>query len=124
MGNCCSSSSNPADPFAQPGRTLSSAAPPSPSNQKPTSSVPKKVGGPPRTLGGPSPGSDEASDARRKAAEAAEARMRNSNKPKGKLSAQLQEQKKQTRVDTLEEASRNERLARAADEGAQTRAYN
>ncbi|KAM3085995.1 hypothetical protein ACMFMG_003044 [Clarireedia jacksonii] len=124
MGNCCSNSSDPTDPFSQPGRTLSSSAPTPPSNQKTTSSVPKKVGGPPRTLGGSSPSSDEASDARRKAAEAAEARMRSSNKAKGKLGAQLQEQKKQTRIDTLEEASRNELLARAADEGAQTRAYN
>ncbi|KAM3074134.1 hypothetical protein ACMFMF_006156 [Clarireedia jacksonii] len=72
MGNCCSNSSDPTDPFSQPGRTLSSSAPTPPSNQKTTSSVPKKVGGPPRTLGGSSPSSDEASDARRKAAEAAE----------------------------------------------------
>jgi hypothetical protein len=73
MGNLCGKESDP-DHFAQPGRTLSSAPPPS--NSK-TSSVPKKVGGPPRTLGSNSfpsnaEGSAQQEDARRKAAEAAE----------------------------------------------------
>lgn len=43
---------------------------------------------------------------------------------KGKLSSQLQEQKKQSRVDTLNAASRDERRMRDADAAAQTRAYN
>jgi hypothetical protein len=73
MGNLCGKESSP-DPFAQPGRTLSSAPPAS--NTK-TSSVPRKVGGPPRTLGSNSSATNPQSsaqqeDARRKAAEAAE----------------------------------------------------
>ena len=72
MGNICGKSE--ADPFAQPGRTLSSAPPPSSTK---TSSVPKKVGGPPRTLGSSTSAagaesSAQQEDARRKAAEAAE----------------------------------------------------
>jgi hypothetical protein len=69
MGNLCGKESSP-DPFAQPGRTLSSA--PAPNK---TSSVPKSVGGPPRPLGSsasnPQSRSQQA-DARSKAAEAAE----------------------------------------------------
>jgi hypothetical protein len=70
MGNLCGKESSP-DPFAQPGRTLDSAPPPS--NTK-TSAVPRKVGGPARTLGGsPNTQTDEQTeDARRKAAQAAE----------------------------------------------------
>jgi hypothetical protein len=72
MGGLCSKESSP-DPFSQPGRTLSSAPPPT--NTK-TSSVPRKVGGPPRTLGGANAASGQTDsqkeDARRKAAEAAE----------------------------------------------------
>jgi len=63
-------------------------------------------------------------DARRKAAEAAEARANAASKPKGRLASQLQEQKKQTRVDTLEAASSDVRRMRDADEGAKARAYN
>jgi hypothetical protein len=70
MGNICGKEKH--DPFAQPGRTLSSAPPPSNTQ---TSPLPPKVrvGGPPQTLGG-SPGKSTAAqeDARRKAAEAAE----------------------------------------------------
>jgi len=124
MGALCGKESDP-DHFAQPGRTLSSAPPPS--NTK-TSSVPKKVGGPPRTLGTNSPpanaGGSAQEDARRKAAQAAEARANAANKPKGKLAAQLQEQKKQTRTDTLEAASRDERRLRDADAAAEARAHN
>lgn len=72
MGNICGKSEP--DPFAQPGRTVSSAPPPSSTK---TSSVPKKVGGPPRTLGSSTSAAGAGSsaqqeDARRKAAEAAE----------------------------------------------------
>jgi len=124
MGNLCGKEADP-DHFAQPGRTLSSAPP---SSNK-TSSVPKKVGGPPRTLGSNSSpsnagGSAQQEDARRKAAEAAEARANAANKPKGKLAAQLQEQKKQTRTDTLEAVSRDERRLRDADAAAEARAHN
>lgn len=76
MGNICGKTES--EP-SQPGRPLGSAPPPGPK----TSRVPQKVGGPPRTLGGAagSGGSDaggansgDPSDARRKAAEAAEVR--------------------------------------------------
>jgi hypothetical protein len=46
------------------------------------------------------------------------------NKPKGKLGSQLQEQKKQTRTDTLDAASREERRLRDADAVAEARAHN
>lgn len=46
------------------------------------------------------------------------------NKPKGKLGAQLQDQKKQTQSATLDALSRDERRLRDADQGAETRAYN
>jgi len=122
MGNCCGKESS--DPFSTPGRTLSSAPA---SNANKTSSVPKKVGGPPRTLGSSNASPQSASqqeDARRKAAEAAEARANSASKPKGKLGSQLQEQKKQTRTDTLEAASKDELRRRDADAAAETRAYN
>ncbi|KAF8867294.1 hypothetical protein BDZ45DRAFT_667257 [Acephala macrosclerotiorum] len=123
MGNLCGKESSSSDPFSQPGRTLSSAPP---QNPKPISSLPKKVGGPPRTLGSGSaaPEAGAAEDARRKAAEAAEARANAANKPKGKLGSQLAEQKKQTKNDTLSAASRDELRARDADASAESRAYN
>lgn len=82
MGNICGKTES--EP-SQPGRPLGSAPPPGPK----TSRVPPKVGGPPRTLGGA--GSDagsgaggannsgDPSDARRKAAEAAEVRRRDAD---------------------------------------------
>jgi len=121
MGNLCGKESS--DPFSQPGRTVGSAPPP-----KATSSVPRKVGGPPRTLGSSSgtvsqtPAQQE--DARRKAAEAAEARAHAAKKTTGKLGNQLQEQKKQTRTDTLAAASKDERRLRDADAAAEVRSYN
>ncbi|KAL6904458.1 hypothetical protein GGI43DRAFT_321404 [Trichoderma evansii] len=120
MGNICGKTES--EP-SQPGRPLGSAPPPGPK----TSRVPQKVGGPPRTLGGAgSSGSDvggantgDPSDARRKAAEAAEARAKASSKG-GKLQSQLNSQKKQNRSSTLAEASKQERLIRAADQAALT----
>ncbi|KAK0104536.1 hypothetical protein ONS95_004825 [Cadophora gregata] len=125
MGNLCGKESS--DAFAQPGRTLAEAHPASGTqNQNPTASVPKKVvvGGPPRTLGSGGQSGSAQEDARRKAAEAAEARANAASKPKGKLGSQLQEQKKQTRSDTLEGLSKEERRLRDADSAAEARAYN
>ena len=70
MGNCCGKAEG--DPFANPGRVLGTAPP-----QPKTAPVPAKrtVGGPPRQLGGSSgeaTASGGDSEARRRAAEAAE----------------------------------------------------
>lgn len=123
MGNICGKTES--EP-SQPGRALGSAPPPGPK----TSRVPPKVGGPPRTLGGA--GSDagsgtggvnnssDPSDARRKAAEAAEARAKASSKG-GKLQSQLNAQKKKNLSSTLAEASNQELRARDADEAANAR---
>ncbi|KHN99904.1 uncharacterized protein MAM_01828 [Metarhizium album ARSEF 1941] len=108
MGNICGKEEPDASP---PGRVLGSA-PAAP--QK--STVPRKVGGPPRTLGnGPAEAttsSGDVGDARRKAAEAAEARAKASNKPGGKLQSQLSAQKRQSRADTLKQASAEEQRRR------------
>ncbi|XDG06546.1 hypothetical protein ABKA04_006161 [Annulohypoxylon sp. FPYF3050] len=124
MGNICGKSDS--DNFSQPGRVLGSAPP-----QPERSSVPAKVGGPPRTLGGagssPNPPdlSSDAVEARRRAAEAAEARAQAASaKNSGKLGTQLAAQKKQTRNETLKEISDNERRQRDADEAAQSRSHN
>ncbi|KAI1189377.1 hypothetical protein F5B17DRAFT_391762 [Nemania serpens] len=122
MGNICGKSDSEA--FSQPGRVLGSAPP-----QPQRASVPAHVGGPPRTLGGSSPSPQasggDADDARRRAAEAAEARAQAASaKSSGKLGAQLAAQKKQTRNDTLQEISNNERRQREADEAAQARAHH
>ncbi|PNY25971.1 Uncharacterized protein TCAP_04092 [Tolypocladium capitatum] len=125
MGNVCGKQDPDASP---PGRVLGSA-PPAPSK----SSVPKKVGGPPRTLGGsaPAPPSGASSsaaggapdDARRRAAEAAEARAKAASKG-GKLHSQLSAQKRQSRSDTLKQASAQEQRARDADDAARTRNWD
>ncbi|KND89456.1 hypothetical protein TOPH_05872 [Tolypocladium ophioglossoides CBS 100239] len=125
MGNICGKEDPDASP---PGRVLGSAPP----AQK-TSSIPKKVGGPPRTLGGstsaPPSGEDSPGrgggqvDARRRAAEAAEARAKAANKG-GKLHSQLSAQKRQSRSDTLKQASEQEQRARDADNAARTRNWD
>ncbi|KAK5990843.1 hypothetical protein PT974_09118 [Cladobotryum mycophilum] len=114
MGNICGKTEDP-DPFSQPGRVLGSAPPPGPK----TAPVPKKVGGPPRTLGGGAAvgGASNPGEARSKAAQAAEARAKAASQG-GKLQAQLSAQKKQTRTNTLAEASGQEVRARDADEAA------
>ncbi|KAI8947674.1 hypothetical protein F4801DRAFT_582119 [Xylaria longipes] len=122
MGNICGKSESEA--FSQPGRVLGSAPP-----QPQRASVPAQVGGPPRTLGGGPPStqgnSGDADDARRRAAEAAEARAQAASaRSSGKLGAQLAAQKKQTRNDTLQEISNNERRQRDADEAAQARVHH
>ncbi|TEY50798.1 hypothetical protein BOTCAL_0272g00100, partial [Botryotinia calthae] len=100
-----------------------STLPPSVSTSAFASTVPRTytVGGPARTLGSGSPGAQE--DARRKAAEAAEARL-SSKKPKGTLGKKLQEEQSQTMKTTRENASEAEIRAREADAAAQARAYN
>ncbi|KAM0437757.1 hypothetical protein ACHAPT_002122 [Fusarium lateritium] len=122
MGNCCGKSDSEA--FSQPGRVLGSAPPPASG----TASVPTTVGGPPRTLGGSASAEassgDAADDARRKAAEAAEARAKAFAKPGGKLQTQLAAQKKQTRVDTLKDASQEQLRARDADQAAEARNWS
>ncbi|EGU87310.1 hypothetical protein FOQG_07295 [Fusarium oxysporum f. sp. raphani 54005] len=117
MGNICGKTEPEA--FSQPGRVLGSAPAPAAG----TAPVPKKVGGPPRTLGsGPAAeASGETDDARRKAAEAAEARAKASSKPGGKLQTQLAAQKKQTRSETLKDASQEQLRAREADQAAEAR---
>ncbi|RKU42145.1 hypothetical protein DL546_005310 [Coniochaeta pulveracea] len=123
MGSLCSKQEPSA--FAQPGRRLDQA---SPRPAAPTASIPTagkpKVGGPPRTLGGSSPpgSGGDANDARRRAAEAAEAR----NNPKGsggKLSAQLAADKKKTQAQTLSEAAYANNRHRDADEAAAARLH-
>ncbi|KAI0851410.1 hypothetical protein F5Y00DRAFT_8671 [Daldinia vernicosa] len=123
MGNICGKSES--ENFSQPGRVLGSAPPPQPER----SSVPASVGGPPRTLGGnpqkqPQDNSN-AEEARKRAAEAAEARANaTASKSTGKLGTQLAAQKKQTRNDTLKELSNNEIRQRDADEAANARTHN
>ncbi|KAI9644572.1 hypothetical protein NHQ30_006593 [Ciborinia camelliae] len=130
MGNCCSTSDADPSPFNQPGRVLSSAPPkPNPAPAAPKSSIPRTVGGPSRTLGsttttgggGRSDGAQE--DAKRKAAEAAEARL-NAKKPKGTLGKKLQGEQSQTLETTRKNASAAERQQRDADAAADARAYN
>ncbi|KJZ73534.1 hypothetical protein HIM_07090 [Hirsutella minnesotensis 3608] len=125
MGNICGKQDSQPDP---PGRLVGS--PPVP--QK-TSAVPKKVGGPPRTLGSsarPGAGAGAATsasssggqdDARKRAAEAAEARAQAAGKG-GKLQSQLSAQKRQSRSDALKQASAQEQRVREADDA--TRARN
>ncbi|KAK0392618.1 hypothetical protein NLU13_2113 [Sarocladium strictum] len=126
MGNICGKQD---DPFAQPGRrvgTSPSSNAQGSSNNKTVPVPKKKVGGPGRTLGGSSQEASSASadDARRRAAEAAEARAKGSGKPAGKLQTQLNAQKKQNRSDTLKEASSQEQRSRDADEAAKTRNWD
>ncbi|KAI2640508.1 hypothetical protein GGS26DRAFT_538468 [Hypomontagnella submonticulosa] len=128
MGNVCGKSES--ENFSQPGRVLGSAPP-----QRQRASIPASVGGPPRTLGGSTPnvnpppqpqdGGSAADQAKRRAAEAAEARAQASaNKSTGKLGTQLAAQKKQTRNETLKELANNEIRQRDADEAANARTHN
>ncbi|KAI1759736.1 hypothetical protein GGR53DRAFT_123034 [Hypoxylon sp. FL1150] len=124
MGNICGKSDSEA--FSQPGRVLGSAPP-----QPQRAAVPPTISSPPRTLGGSAAAAQDArnggnaDEARRRAAEAAEARAHAStSKTTGKLGTQLAAQKKQTRNDTLREISNNAIRQRDAEEGAQARSHN
>ncbi|XXG94643.1 pre-mRNA processing RNA-helicase [Hypoxylon texense] len=124
MGNICGKSDSEA--FAQPGRVLGSAPP-----QPQRAPVPPTISSPPRTLGGSAPtpaqsaqNGSNADEARRRAAEAAEARAKAASKSTGKLGTQLAAQKKQTRNDTLKEVANNAIRQRDADEAAQARSHN
>ncbi|KAL5393468.1 hypothetical protein DPSP01_000287 [Paraphaeosphaeria sporulosa] len=119
MGNLCGKSSKD-DNFQGAGRTLNAAPAPATKASIPASAKPK-VTGPGRTVGGPG-GSDGANDPRAAAAAAAEARA---NKPvTGDLAKKLEEQKKQTRNQTLQQAADENRLQREADAATETRNYN
>ncbi|KAK1730782.1 hypothetical protein CaCOL14_002873 [Colletotrichum acutatum] len=126
MGSVCGKEKG--DNFDSPGRPLGTAPPPQPK----TAPIPARVGGPPRTLGGGSgaggasgqQSSADAAEARRKAAEAAEARAKAANKSTGKLSSQLNAQKKQTQSDLLKDASTQQLRQRDADAAAEARTYN
>jgi hypothetical protein len=63
-------------------------------------------------------------DPRSAAAKAAEERAAKANAPKGKLGKALAEDRKQTRASTLEAASKQERLTRAADHNTQALQHN
>ncbi|MCJ1252472.1 hypothetical protein MMC24_000278 [Lignoscripta atroalba] len=120
MGNLCGKESKDSDPFAEPGRTVNSAPPPSADAR---SSVPPRITSQGRPLGGSSPSAD-ASDARQAAANAAQERAARANQPKGKLGRELAREKQQTRTTTLGEASREERKKRDADANAEARNWN
>ncbi|KAI6785659.1 uncharacterized protein J7T54_005993 [Emericellopsis cladophorae] len=131
MGNICGKEKS--DNFTSPGRTVGTAPP---QNAAPKASVPKKtakVAGPGRTLGGsvgsgstPSTGEQQQQtpdEARRRAAEAAEARAVGASRG-GKLQAQLDAQKKQSRSDALKEASKQELARREADDATQAKNWD
>ena len=110
------------DNFQGTGRTLDSAPP-----QPTRASVPARTANQPKAT---SPGrtlgrvqdSSSAGDPRAAAAAAAEARA---NKPvTGDLAKKLDEQKRQTRNQTLQQAADENRLQRDADAAAEARNYN
>jgi hypothetical protein len=107
MGNCCGKPDEPeSGNFSGPGRRLDSARPQAPT----TAPVPSNIGGPPRPVGA--------------AGDAAEARAKAAPKKVGPLQAKLNAQKKQTRSDTLNDSSNQERRARDAEEAAEFRNWN
>ncbi|KAF7512451.1 hypothetical protein GJ744_001386 [Endocarpon pusillum] len=129
MGNLCSKSANKPDAFPGQGRVVGT------SSSQPASSapIPQKItsNSPGRPLGGSSVNSGgsfdgAASDPRSAAAKAAEERAKAASRGTsgGKLSAQLEAQKKQTRSELLAAGSKEEQQARAADAAAEARNYN
>ncbi|EYE91223.1 uncharacterized protein EURHEDRAFT_533816 [Aspergillus ruber CBS 135680] len=130
MGNICSRSANkPDDPFTHPGRSLGSSAPSQHQhhNRAPSARVPNKqqpFKAPGRTLGGGEEEPGTGTDARTRAALAAQARadaVQSSNK--GKLGTKLAAQKSMTQAQALNEASQSERAARDADGVAEARRW-
>ncbi|KAG5973933.1 hypothetical protein E4U58_003865 [Claviceps cyperi] len=128
MGNICGKE----DPEpALPTRALHTAPPSHRTAAVPAASK-RKVGGPARTLGSnsksnsraPGPPAEAVVDARRKAAEAAEARAKAASKPGGKLQSQLAAQKRQSRNETLKTAGEEERRMREIAQNEDVRAYS
>ncbi|PLB43934.1 hypothetical protein P170DRAFT_480878 [Aspergillus steynii IBT 23096] len=131
MGNICSRSKNEPEPFSRPGRVLGANQPPAgaagtPQGKKPAgpraplpANSKSHFGSPGRTLGE----GGENSDARTNAALAAQKRAESTTTGKGKLGSKLAAQKAQTQSQTLNEASRDERAARDADDAANTRRW-
>ncbi|KAK8042266.1 hypothetical protein PG993_006789 [Apiospora rasikravindrae] len=127
MGNICGKSSSDPDAFSTPGRIVGTT----PAQPQRASLPPRVVGGPPRKLGG---GNDSAAAAAPSSSAAVEARETGSRgcreqrrllpKTQGKLGQQLAAQKKQSRQETLNEISQEERRARDAEQAAQARAHN
>ncbi|KAK2865304.1 hypothetical protein FQN49_003707 [Arthroderma sp. PD_2] len=134
MGGICSKSSNPADPFAQPGRVL--GAQPTPATTAPANTntpllrknePPKSRATAGRTLGGGgSVDGTSSNNARSAAAQAAEERAAKLSAAagKGKLSSQLAAQKSKSRSETLGDMSREERAARDVQSAEETRKWN
>ncbi|KAL8843408.1 MAG: hypothetical protein Q9176_002021 [Flavoplaca citrina] len=126
MGNLCSRSSNKPDNFSTPGRVIGSSSTPSSAPQNPRAQIPKAATqGQGRTLGsgGRGEGGAGGGDARSAAARAAEARA-TANAPKGKLGRELDRQQRQTRSDTLEAVSAEERRYRDLREGEEGRRWD
>ncbi|KAL8894502.1 MAG: hypothetical protein Q9192_004268 [Flavoplaca navasiana] len=122
MGNLCSRSSNKPDNFSTPGRVIGSSSTPSSAPQNPRAQIPKSATqSQGRTLG--SGGEGGGGDARSAAARAAEARA-TANPPKGKLGRELDRQQRQTRSDTLEAVSAEERRYRDLREGEEGRRWD
>ncbi|MCJ1444451.1 MAG: hypothetical protein MMC23_004953 [Stictis urceolatum] len=134
MGNCFSlQKRTDSNPFSNPGRRLNDTPdlPPSPRygakppaifhtqspNVEPVHHSPDQMD---RSLGG----AHSTGSPREAAAKAAEARAARAKGNQGKLGQQLAQQKQQTRTDTLEAASKQERQTRAADENNRTLQHN
>ncbi|KAF2691167.1 hypothetical protein K458DRAFT_382739 [Lentithecium fluviatile CBS 122367] len=126
MGALCGKQSKD-DNFQGAGRTLGSAPAPATKASVPAriandGSSKAKVSGPGRTLAAASRGGEGSQDPKSAAAAAAEARA---NKPvTGDLAKKLEEQKKQTRTQTLKSAAEESRAQREADAAAEQRNYN
>lgn len=130
MGALCGKESKGDDGnFAGAGRPLGAAPPAVTSAPLPAG---KRVGGPPRTLGGGDPStaapgaasSDPASDARRRAAEAAEARDKAARDKAGKLGQQLRQQKGLTDNEVNKKANADAERERLIRENQQQMTYN
>ncbi|KAL9080049.1 MAG: hypothetical protein Q9157_001133 [Trypethelium eluteriae] len=149
MGNCFGKQSSSEENFSGPGRTLGSA--PTPGSEpiaRPTIPARSSAG---KTLGGGDASSDDPRSAAAKAAEVGGSSLNNATARKivdkhapregrwsrfatleraakgpnkGVLGKKLDAQRQQTRTNTLDEASRETRLQRDADEIAQTRNWD